>query len=303
MATARRCAGCGGPLPETPAAQRQVTCAFCGVVNDLTHAAPQVIKVEVGDLGKIAGPLGRRIRLAIGIGVGIAAVVIGVSLLRVLRPVREALHEVDRQAQEMQERLRPIAPAELATLADSGWKEVRVPAPPSGWTAFDPVDAIEWAMAIARGWQPDARLTRIDVMRATPAGTVDLSTDLEERAGYRFVSPAQIAEWQRIADREVNARVPYQLTLQVATQKVTAQVTRGRPPPRALPPGPPDTRRLGEVIAAAATSGRFRSLPFYNGYLTHLDREGWVWYLQSLSRRETLPRVRARDGAVFPYSR
>jgi hypothetical protein len=302
MATsARRCAGCGGPLPETAAGQRQVKCGFCGIVNDLAHGAPAVVKVELGDLGKVAGSLGRKVRLAVFIGVGITAAVVAAGMLQVVKPVREALHEVDKQAQEMQERLRPVAPAELATLGDVGWKEVQAPAPPSGWAAFDPVASIEWAMAIARAWQPDARLTRVDVTRVSPAGTLNLTEGLEDQAGYRFMSPKQIAEWERIADREVNARVPYELMMQLARQKVTAHVVRGRPPSRELPPDAPDANRLGDVLAAARRSGRLEELPFYNGYLTHLPREGWVWYLQSLSRRGTLPRVRARDGAVYPY--
>jgi hypothetical protein len=51
---------------------------------------------------------------------------------------------------------------------------------------------------------------------------------------------------------------------------------------------------LGEPLA---------DYPFYNGDMIHNDREGWVWYLQSSSQRETLPRIRARDGAVYPFRR
>jgi hypothetical protein len=301
--TARRCAACGGPLPEVPRGERQQTCPFCGIVNDLTHAATQPLKIElnVDDVRKAALHVGRKVKLAMLLGVGIAALVVAIGILQAVRPVRDALREVTEQSKAMQERLRPIAPAELATVGESGWKEVHVPAPPSGWTTFDPIADIEWAMAIARAWQPDARLTRIDVTRVASTGTLNLTADLEEVAGYRFVSPGQLAEWERIADRQVDARVPYELMMNVARQKVVAHVVRGRPPARRVPPPPPDTQRLSEVISRAISSGRFAELPFYNGYLTHLDREGWVWYLQSLSRRESLPRVRARDGAVYPY--
>jgi hypothetical protein len=299
--SARRCAGCGGPLPETAPDQRQIRCAFCGIVNDITQATPRIIKVEIGDLAEVAGSVGRKIRLAVMIGVGVAAAIVVVGLLQVVRPVRQALQEVGEQATQMEERLRPIALAELATLGDVGWKEVLAPPPPTGWSAFDPIADTEWAMAIARAWQPDARLTRIDVTRLSPAGTLNLTADLEELAGYRFVSPKQVDEWDRIADREVKARVPYELMMHVARQKVVAHVVHGRPSSRALPASSPDSLGLGALINAATTSGRFTALPFYNGYLTYLPREGWVWYLQSLSQRGSLPRVRARDGAVYPY--
>jgi hypothetical protein len=89
-----------------------------------------------------------------------------------------------------------------------------------------------------------------------------------------------------------------------ATQKkVTAYVNRGRPSSRDLPPLKVDALRLGDAIAAAKRGRGFVEYPFYSGYLIYLEREGWVWYLQSLSQRETLPRVRARDGAVYPYKR
>jgi hypothetical protein len=51
---------------------------------------------------------------------------------------------------------------------------------------------------------------------------------------------------------------------------------------------------LGEPLA---------DYPFYNGDMIPNDREGWVWYLQSSSQRQTLPRIRARDGAVYPFRR
>jgi hypothetical protein len=41
--------------------------------------------------------------------------------------------------------------------------------------------------------------------------------------------------------------------------------------------------------------------PFYEGFLIHTARTGWIWYFQSLSRRDTIPQVRARDGAVYPW--
>lgn len=305
--SARRCAGCGGPLPQTPPSQRQIACPFCGIVNDLTHAPePQqvTINVDVGDVGKVAASIGRKIKLAVIIGVFIAAGVVAWGLLQAVKPARQAIATFTEEAKKIDERNRPIEPVELAKVSErGGWREIKAPAPASAWNAFDPVANISWATAIARAWQPDARLERIDVSRASLAGTLDLEGEGENLAGYRFLSPAKIDEWARIADREANAGVPYGMMLNIAKRKVIALVHHGRPPSRDLPPEALETRPLGELIATAIRGGKFAEFPFYNGYVIHLEREGWVWYLQSLSRRDSLPRVRARDGATYPYPR
>jgi hypothetical protein len=299
---ARRCAGCGGPLPDSPAGAATVTCPFCGIVNDLPSRAPapQPIVVTL-DVGKAAAQLGRGAKIAVGIGLGVAGLVIAFGVLRAVRPITGALEDVRRQADAMDERMRALAPAELATVGESGWRAVTAPAPPGGWTAFDPVRGLGWATTIARAWAGDATLTRIDVSRASAAGVVNLAGELEDSVGYRFVSPARIADWERRADREVNAQAAYELMMRIAREKVTANVVSGRPSTRERTVRDPDSLPLAEVLARARKNARFGDYPFYAGYLIHLDREGWVWYLSSLSGRESMPRVRARDGAVFPY--
>ena len=304
--SARRCAGCGGPLPETAPDQRQITCPFCGIVNDLAHAPagaqPVSIKIDVGQAGKMAAAAGRKLALAIAVIVGTVGISIALAIYFAVKPVGTAIQTVSQQAKQVQARQQPMTPTELASTAEAGWRELQVPAPATEWAAFEPVVNLDWAMAIARAWMADARLTRIDVTRLTPTGTIDLTAGADETAGYRFVSPSKIAEWDRIADRETDARVPYELMLKIGQRKVTALVSRGRPSSRELPPAKIDSARLGEVIAAAKRRG-FTDYPFYSAYLIHLEREGWVWYLQSLSRRESLPRIRARDGAPYPYPR
>ena len=101
----------------------------------------------------------------------------------------------------------------------------------------------------------------------------------------------------------LSARVGHELMIKAAQKKVTAYLNRGRPSSRDLPPLKVDALRLGAAIAAAKRGRGFVEYSFYNGYMIYLEREGWVWYLQSLSQREALPRVRARDGAVYPYRR
>ena len=70
------------------------------------------------------------------------------------------------------------------------------------WNAFDPVANLEWASTLAHNWAADASSARIDLTRVSAAGTLDLATGADDVAGYRFVSPARIEEWNRIADRE-----------------------------------------------------------------------------------------------------
>ena len=116
----------------------------------------------------------------------------------------------------------------------------RQPASPAGgksrprrpfgeWNGFDPVANLEWATALARGWAPDARLTRINLTRVSAAGTLDLAAGADDVAGYRFVSPAKVEEWNRIADTQASARVGYELMIKAAQRKVTAYLNRGRP--------------------------------------------------------------------------
>ena len=304
--SARRCAGCGGPLPQTPVETRQITCSFCGIVNDLApSAAPQpfVVNVDIGDVGKVASSVSRTITWIVLLSVAAVLIGVGVVLFVALRPARDAIQTATGQAKRIAARQQTIEPRELETAGESGWREVKAAAPVGEWNGFDPVANLEWATALARGWAPDARLTRIDLTRVSAAGTLDLAAGADDVAGYRFVSPAKVEEWNRIADTQASARVGYELMIKAAQRKVTAYLNRGRPSSRDLPPPQVDALRLGEAIMAAKRGRGFVEYPFYNAYMVYLEREGWVWYLQSLSQREALPRVRARDGAVYPYRR
>jgi hypothetical protein len=177
---------------------------------------------------------------------------------------------------------------------------VDAPAPPAGWTAFDPVVNVAWATDIARAWAPDARLTRIDLALIAANGTADLTTDRPENVGYRFSSPARIEQWERVADRAPDASAPYELLVRVAQRRVSLYVHSGAPPEDAIPPAM-DSLPLAEVLTRAQKSGRFPHHPLYTGFLMHEARIGWVWTFQSLSRRDSVPIVRARDGAVYPW--
>ena len=199
---------------------------------------------------------------------------------------------------------RSVKPSEIREDFNAGWRTLDVPAPPSGFAAFDPVADLAWAQGIASQWQPDALLTRIDVAKLTAAGTVDAQGPEDSQAGYRFRSPAQEAAWIRAAtngDRDPHVGVELMMT--VASGKITALVTHSRPD---------DSRRAEKAVAVeslrpqallkAATGTRgFAAMPLYDGYMIFNRSEGWVWHLRGLGAQATFPRVRARDGAVWPY--
>ena len=316
VTSARRCAGCGSPLPETADHARQITCAFCGLVNELANArghAPQPVQINVDVAGatRAAASAGKTIALVVlavvvlSVGSGLyiafrATSQVATTVREVTRTTTDAMRQA-RTAAAAASRPQKIAAAALAAPGSFGWRELDVPVPTSGWSAFEPVTDLTWAMAIARAWQPDARVTRIDVERLRDTGTIDLTAGPDNSAGYRFTSPAQIENWERIADRDSKASVPYELLIKIAEQKVTALVSSGQPRRQELPPAAIDSHPLPELLARAKKGRGFAEHPFYSGYLIHLEREGWVWYLNSLSRRDSIPRVRARDGAVFPY--
>lgn len=311
VTSARRCAGCGSPLPETPPGTRQLTCAFCGLVNDLKsggHDAqtppPVTITVDVGRAAHAAASAGRTIAWVVLLVVAVSLASVGVAIYMAVRSTGEVITTVRSQVPPpVAPRTAKIAPAGLNALGEVGWRELDVPAPTSGWSAFEPVTDLRWAYAIARAWQPDARLTRIDADRVAESGTIDLTAGPDNTAGYRFVSPGQIENWGRLADRDSRAKVGYELMVKLAEQKTTALIVSGQPRAEDLPPVDLDTHPLPELLRLARKGKGFIEHPFYKGYLIHLQREGWVWYFQSLSGREPLPRVRARDGAVYPYRR
>jgi hypothetical protein len=303
--SARRCAGCGGPLPQTPPETRQITCTFCGIVNDLAHAGqqPVTINVDVGGAARAASKAGRIIVLVVFAGIAIALLATAFVLQRAFGPTGDVVKTVTDQARAVVKG--GLAPADLATASELGWHTVNAPATATGFAQFDPVANLQWAMEIARAWAPDARLTRIDANKLSPAGVVDAKADATASAGYRFESPSRIEEWSKLADRDSTAKAQYELMLKITQGTVTALVGRGRPSSsREVPPATAHTQRLGTLIETAVKHGKgFVEYPFYNAYMIHLEQEGWVWYFQSLSQRASLPRVRARDGAVFPYRR
>jgi hypothetical protein len=150
-------------------------------------------------------------------------------------------------------------------------------------------------MDIAHAWARDATLSRIDVGRVAATGVVDLAGD--ETSGYRFVSSARQTRWRNEVDAGTKSVTPTALMIQIkgtAVSAITQDDERDRTP------GAPVSLPLPEILDRARVGRGFGDRPFYSGYMIHLPREGWVWYFQAPSG-DSFPRVRARDGRVFPY--
>ena len=259
--------------------------------------APIVIKLDAnGAASRVARTLGI---LAI-VGGTFVAIGVGVIAFRAMRPATSALDALHTTGLRSRESMRRLSLRDLATLSERGYRQVDVQEPPGGWKAFDPVAGLPWVTEVARAWNADARLTRIDLAMIAADGTADLTTDRDDTVGYRFSSPGRIAVWERVADREANASVPYELMVRVAQRAVMVYVHDGRPPQEALPP-PLDGMALRDLLGRLREQPTFPQQPFYSGFLLHLDRMGWVWRFSSLSQRDSFPWIRATDGAVYPW--
>lgn len=296
MPTPRRCSGCGASLGEPADDDLTIVCTFCGLRHDLNAvagaAAPVVIQL---------GPSARRAGGAvIGSILAIVAAVVGLGLFLAYRTARQVTSTVQDATAAVRARTaesrRPIGLADLATLTDAGWKALDAPPPPGGFTAFEPVAALPWAMTIGRAWAADAALTRIDVGRVSATGVVDLTG--ESTSGYRFVSAARATRWKQETDAGSRSTTATGLLLQLqgATARVLVQ-NHDRDEPKTPEAA---SLSLAELLERARAGRGFSDRPFYSGYLIHLPREGWVWYFQAPSG-DSFPRVRARDGRVYPY--
>jgi hypothetical protein len=295
---ARRCSACGGPLPEGGGHDTTITCSFCGMVNEVSADTPRIIvNLNAGDTVRYVGSY---VKLAIGLSIGLTIIGVIVAIVVAMRSFTTAIDVVRHDSSPVRMVTRGITMSDLPKLAERGYRTLDAPPPPGGWTSFDPVVGVGWVSQIARAWTADARLERIDLTLIAADGTADLTTDRDETVGYRFVSPSRIAQWRAIADSVVDAQIAYELFIRVGRQQVSVYAHSGNPGKDDAPPGL-DGLPLRDLLTRARRTDRFPELPFYTGFLLYLDRMGWVWNFQSLSRRESIPSVRARDGAVYPW--
>jgi hypothetical protein len=303
---ARRCAGCGAPLPDTDHGERP-TCRFCGLVHDATSPSwPSM-------------PLVMETAAPPRTGRGAVAIISTVFLIAVLAPL--AFVYVQWRAGQALAPLRTLTsttaaltkkartPRELRDVP-RGYHDLDVSPPPGGYGAIDAVATLPWALTIAQAWSGDARLERIDIDRLRPDGTVNAADDSEARVTYRFVSPARtdalfrqaelsakaeanIGLWVRVSEGRPQVYADYSAA-QLARILQRVKTSPAADHPAALP--------LTALVARPSVRRVLKPVPFYKGYLIHIEREGWVWYLSTLAN-EGFPRVRARDGAPYPYPR
>ncbi|MEZ5294628.1 MAG: hypothetical protein R2745_26355 [Vicinamibacterales bacterium] len=297
MPTARRCTGCGAALGEPTDDDLTILCTFCGLrhdINALGSAGPAPVVIELG-------PGMRRTNgLIVGTILAIVALSVAGGLYVSYRAATEVTTRVTEATRSVQaraaERRRALAPAELSGLTEFAWKTLDVPPPPGGFAAFDPVASLPWALDIAHAWATDAVVTRIDVDRVAATGVVAL--DGEATSGYRFASPARTERAARQADTGVKGATSTGMMMQLRGSEVRVLMETDRVDD--VPPTAAASLPLGRILERARRGRGFGDRPFYAGYLILLPREGWVWYFRSLSG-ESFPRVRARDGRVYPY--
>lgn len=311
--TALLCKGCGAPLPETDDLQLQVTCRFCGVVNERSQAGVPLSHVEI--VVDASGPRARNASTAVGRVVAIVVLAIGGSLAWTVWMARTTARTVNvavsdatntaatlaRLASEAANAKKPLGKADLFPLdGKGGWRTVSVDPPPGGWSRVDPVAAIAWARDIARPWAPDAVLYRVDVKKVGEDGLIDLTSD-DAELGFRWVSPGRMEAWRKEADLKGDVEGVYGMLMQVGRREMRVLVERGRPNPTQYPKTSAESTAMPALLARARTQKNWVTKPFYQGYLIRLDDEGWVWYLNSLSGRDSIPRLRAKDGKTYPY--
>lgn len=297
---ARRCQGCAAPLPEG-AAGEPVRCPFCGLLHET--AAASVPHVQVHRLH--VGRSNRMPRWAFGI--------VAVILIATFAPMLVGAFIAWRASSVALDTVRTVLPVSTprasrttAQLKDlpGGYHALQVAPPAGGYGAVDAVAALPWALAIAQAWQADAGLERIDVNRLRPDGTVNVQDDGDASLTYRFVSPAAAKALREQARLRASAESVVELWVRVKSgaPQVYANASTVSALDDDAPPPHPEAEPLVRLLARPAVQSLRSDLPYLNGYLIHIGDEGWVWYLSSLAN-ESKPRVRARDGAVWPYRR
>lgn len=303
---ARRCQGCGAPLPVA-AATEAVECSFCGLRHERDRAAAHPLAV-----GLHIDPEQRRwiSKLMLAIVLVVVVGVIG-SVASVVAGLVAGWRAVESTATPLiQAVATAVATPARKTTADLenlpwGHHELDVAPPPGGYASVDPLAALPWALPIAQAWESDAQLERIDISRLRPDGTLNVQDDIDAELRFRFLSPSAITRLRQQARIQANAQG--QVGLWVTVKGGEASVYVDQRPVQAVrgdeaPPYPQRAMALPALFERPAVREIVSDLPFLKGYLISLEREGWVWYFSSLAN-ESLPRVRASDGAVWPYRR
>jgi hypothetical protein len=291
-------------LPDT-AAGEALRCPFCGLGHEAGAAAAPAAQTYRIDLRQTPSA-GRAVRWIVAIVVlvtlaGLVPAIVGLYLG--WRAVESAL-----PATQVTPESRPSSPAartlqQLKSLP-AGYHALDVAAPAGGYGALDATAALPWALTVAQAWQDDVRIARIDVERMRPDGTVNVQDDSQAMVMYRFESPSRIAALREQARLSSNTEAPVGVWVRVkqgrpevyshASRAAQSRGDGSAPHPAAL--------RLGELVARPGVRRALGDAPFFKAYMIHNAGEGWVWYFSTLDG-QSVPRVRAADGAVWPYRR
>lgn len=280
-------------------------CPFCGLVHNA--ASNQSRENTVTQVHVSSASLKRPLRWILAI----VMLIVVVSLVPVIAGLYFGWRAVDTAVSSLAttsatpgpSKPARFVPSDLRTAA-AGSYEVDAAPPAGGYSAVDAVTALPWALTIAQAWAQDARLERIDVTRMRPGGTLNVQDDPEAVLRYRFRSPARIAALVEQARLSTSARAAVGLFVSIERGTLRASInesTRVSERDSATPPNPA-VLPLVKLVAVPTVGKLIADVPFLSGYAIHLADEGWVWYFSTLAG-ESKPRVRGRDGAVWPYSR
>lgn len=128
--------------------------------------------------------------------------------------------------------LEPVGadPSELSTLKPDEWHDV-LSIPPSPHSHFDAFDSLDWATDLARNWQPDVVLIRLDVDHLRKGMPLDLVNDEEAEVDYWFYSPSQYELAQKAAE-VTEKEIPTGVRLWLQEGKVQVMIDTIDPPKR-----------------------------------------------------------------------
>lgn len=272
---ARRCAGCGAPLPDADEFDR-ATCRFCGLSHDAAGAPGQPIQIAI-DLP----PVRRTARVAIiaitmvflfAVLTPLAFVYLQWRAASALTPAASLASRVTGAAKKA------FTTSELRDLP-RGFHDLDTTPPPGGYGAVDAVSALPWALAIAQAWSEDARIDRIDVERMRPDGVVNAADDAEASVTYRFLSTTRLAELQRRAQTSSRAELDTGFWVKLSSGRAQVFADRNSASfarSAGAAPAHPVALPLAALVARPGAKRALLPVPFYKGYMIHNAREGWV---------------------------
>lgn len=309
-----KCPNCGGPI-ELADDEVRTACPYCGASLERTiampvHGGPDGAAARIDVRGAV-----RTTRQVLGctlvVVLGILAIggVIAWRAAQIGREVAESVAEAARHGVADARRVaqEPLPLDRLSAATFSGRHRIAAAPPAGGLAAFEPAGNLSWALAIAQRWAADAQLMRIDVDRLRPDGTVNVADDPHAEVTYRFASPRRFAAFRDRANADPEAKGDYEFWVEIERGEILAyglstlaQIARLHVEqierldfPKSL--------TLPEILEKNRRRPELPGVPYFNAYLIRIDGEGWSWYLSTLSGQPDIPRIRARDGRMWPF--